>query len=264
MSTLRVHHLDCGTMRPLALGGQTLVCHCLLVETPASGLVLVDSGLGACDFANPRARLGRWFAGTMGITRDPAVAAISQVRALGHRPEDVRHIVLTHMDLDHAGGLVDFPRARVHVHALEHEVATTRPTLMSRQRYRPAQWAHGAAFRTYSDRGEPWFGFDAVRDLDGLPPELLLVPLFGHSRGHTGVAVHTGSGWLLHAGDAYFDRGEVHAPRRECPPLLRVFQSIVEVDREARLGNQRRLRALARESREVTVFSAHDARELGS
>ena len=37
--------------------------------------------------------------------------------------------------------------------------------------------------------GEPWMGFDAVRDLDGLPPEILLVPLAGHTWGHSGVAV---------------------------------------------------------------------------
>jgi len=259
---MRIHHLNCGTLRPAALGGRAMVCHCLLIETDDAGLVLVDSGLGACDLDDPKARLGRFFSSTMGVVRDPALSAISQVRALGHRPEDVRHIVLTHMDLDHAGGLVDFPSARVHVHRAEHEVATTRPTFMSRQRYSPAQWAHGPAFRTYADHGEPWFGFDAVRQLDGLPPEILLIPLFGHSRGHTAVAVDTGAGWLLHAGDAYFDQGEVHAPRRTCPPLLRAFQSIIEVDRKARLGNQDRLRALAGSAPEVTIFSAHDEREL--
>ena len=249
-------------MKPVALGGRAMVCHCLLVETPRDGLVLVDSGFGACDLHDPKPRLGRYFAGTMGIARDPRIAAVAQVRALGHRPEDVRHIVLTHMDLDHAGGLVDFPWARVHVHRAEHEVATTRPTVMSRQRYRPAQWAHAPEFRTYEDRGESWFGFDAVRAREGLPPEILLIPTFGHSRGHSAVAVDTGDGWLLHAGDAYFDQGEVHADKRTCHPLLRVFQSIVEVDRKARLGNQDRLRALAKARPEVRVFSAHDAREM--
>ncbi len=29
-----------------------------------------------------------------------------------------------------------------------------------------------------------------------------LVPLFGHTRGHCGVAVRTEQGWLFHAGDA--------------------------------------------------------------
>src|SRR2546429_4224699 len=57
------------------------------------------------------------------------------------------------------------------------------------------------------DGGEPWFGFRAVRDLPGLPPEILVIPLPGHTRGHIGVAVDTGAGWLLHAGDAFYEIG---------------------------------------------------------
>lgn len=37
---MKVHHLNCGTMRPP--GTPTLVCHVLLVETD-NGLVLVDT-----------------------------------------------------------------------------------------------------------------------------------------------------------------------------------------------------------------------------
>jgi glyoxylase-like metal-dependent hydrolase (beta-lactamase superfamily II) len=36
-----------------------------------------------------------------------------QVQRLGFDPRDVRHIVLTHLDFDHAGGLDDFPHATV-------------------------------------------------------------------------------------------------------------------------------------------------------
>ena len=42
---------------------------------------------------------------------------------LGFSPDDVRHIVLTHLDFDHAGGIEDFPNARVHVLAREREAA---------------------------------------------------------------------------------------------------------------------------------------------
>ncbi len=34
----------------------------------------------------------------------------------------------------------------------------------------------------------------------------MLVPLFGHTLGHCGVAVRQGDRWLLHAGDAYYLR----------------------------------------------------------
>src|SRR5689334_9879688 len=44
--------------------------------------------------------------------------------------------------------------------------------------------------------GEPWNGVPAVRQLSGLPPETLALPLHGHSRGHAAIAVDTGRGWL--------------------------------------------------------------------
>jgi len=259
---MRVHHLNCGTMHPVVLGRDPMVCHCLLVETDKDGLVLVDAGFAVRDLAQPKLRLGKAFTSLARIEQDIRQAALSQVEALGFGASDVRHIILTHMDLDHVSGLVDFPAARVHVHATEHALAIARTTLMHRRRYLPALWAHDPSFRTYSDLGEPWFGFDAVRALDGVPPEILLIPLAGHTRGHAGVAVKAGDRWLLHAGDAYFSRGEVHAKERECPLLLRTFQTLVEMDRKARLANQARLRQLANTSDEVQIFSAHDPREL--
>jgi glyoxylase-like metal-dependent hydrolase (beta-lactamase superfamily II) len=259
---MRIHHLNCGSMHPVGFGKDHMICHCLLIETDAHGLVLVDTGFGKHDLEDPKARLGGSFARFVRPERDLAQAAISQVEARGFSPDDVRHVVLTHMDLDHVGGLVDFPAARVHVHAVEHADAMAQKSAKNRQRYRPVMWAHAPEFRTYSDLGEPWHGFAAVRQLDDLPPEILLVPLAGHTRGHTAVAVHGADGWLLHAGDAYFSRGEVHAEKRQGPPLLRAFQTLMEVDRKARLENQRRLRDLARSEPAVHIFSAHDPREL--
>jgi hypothetical protein len=51
MKGIRVHHLICAHLRRMSLGGLPLACHVLLVEPPASGLVLVDSGLGAAATA---------------------------------------------------------------------------------------------------------------------------------------------------------------------------------------------------------------------
>jgi glyoxylase-like metal-dependent hydrolase (beta-lactamase superfamily II) len=239
-----------------------MVCHCLLIEAN-EGLLLVDTGIGLADIADPRGRLGRWFRPVAHPRLDPAETAAHQVRRLGFRVEDVRHIVLTHLDLDHAGGLSDFPRARVHVLAAEHEAAMQRKTLLERRRYRPEQWAHGPDWVRYpAATGEPWFGFECVRSLDELPPEVLLVPLVGHSRGHCAVAVEVPGGWLLHAGDGYFFHGEMDEERPWCTVGLSLFQLIAQVDGQARRRNQERLRALAHGHREVQVFCAHDPHEL--
>lgn len=266
-----------------------LVCHCLLIETGA-GLVLVDTGIGLADIQQPRERLGAGFGAIARPVLDPKETAIYQVEQLGFAPSDVRHIVLTHLDLDHAGGLSDFPAATVHVYRPEHDAAKARATLRERERYRPAQWAHGPRFRLYDAGGERWFGFERVCALEGLSPEILLVPVTGHSRGHAAIAVRTsaagatpsqapsqvaprapeaapwsqrGAEWLLHAGDAYFHRGEMDPSRRRCPAALEVFQRAVAFDNDARLANQERLRALAREQAgRVRVFCAHDEVEL--
>jgi glyoxylase-like metal-dependent hydrolase (beta-lactamase superfamily II) len=270
---VRIHHLNCGTDCPFGgafMDGRSkgplgrLVCHCLLIETDRDGLVLIDTGYGLKDVRDPFPRLSRPFAALLNIRLREEETAIRQVQALGFDPADVRHIVLTHLDFDHAGGLEDFPNAAVHLMDAEFQSAThDRNGFVSRNRYRPMQYDDLRNWRRYTGEGEPWFGFDAVRDLRGLPPEILLIPLRGHTEGHAGVAIDTGSGWLLHAGDAYFHEDEMRRPRRRCPPGLRLYQTMMEVDRDARFANQRRLRELSLDvAAGVRLICAHDAVEF--
>lgn len=249
----------------LMYGGSShrhLVCHCLLVELD-NRLLLVDTGIGLADIAEPKKRLGGLFVACVRPVLDPTWTAVQQIEALGFSADDVGDIVLTHMDLDHAGGLSDFPHARVHVAENEYVRAQARPTRHDRMRYRPEQWSHAARWCRYAAQGEPWFGFEAVRDLEDLPAEILMVPLVGHTAGHCGVAIDTGDGWLLHCGDAYFHRGEVDRDQPRCPILLRAFQSYVESDGPMRLRNQARLRELFDEHHhDVRLFCAHDPEEF--
>jgi glyoxylase-like metal-dependent hydrolase (beta-lactamase superfamily II) len=260
---LRVHHLDCATLCTAAPGlvvgpGHAgMVCHCLLVETDA-GLVLVDTGLGTEDVRDPT-RLGVGFRVLARPRLDPEQTALRQVERLGFRAEDVRHIVLTHLDFDHAGGLADFPWATVHVTAQEHEAATRAASFVEKQRYFARQWVHAPRFELYRTEGARWCGFEAVAALRGLPPEILLVPLFGHTRGHAGVAVHATDGWLLHAGDAYFHRATVEGGA--VPRVVALLERVIQMDGPARVANQARLYTLAR-SGEARVFCAHDPAEL--
>ena len=90
-----------------------MVCHCLLIEG-AEGLILIDTGLGSADVLQPRYRLGAMRL-LLGLRLRREETAIEQIRRFGYDTRDVRHIVLTHLDLDHVGGLSDFPDARVHV-----------------------------------------------------------------------------------------------------------------------------------------------------
>ena len=269
---MRIHYLNCGTDCPV--GGALfdgfstgplarLSCAAMLIETEAE-LVLVDTGYGVQDVRRPHPRLSRAFHSLLNIKFRMEETALHQVKALGFSPGDVRHIILTHLDFDHAGGIEDFPQARVHVMEAEKFAAERkRRGFISSRRYRPMQWDDVRDWRTYAGAGEPWFGFEAVRALDGLPPEILMVPLPGHTWGHAGVAVEQGDGWVLNAGDAYFYRGEMDLERPRCTPGLRAYQTMMEVDREQRLSNQARLRDLKRDQGgKLTLFCSHDAREL--
>lgn len=251
---MRVHHLNCATMRPYLT--PPVVAHVLLVERD-EGLLLVDSGFGTGDLSDP-GRLGRAFVKIIRPAFHPGETALAQVKALGFQPEDVTDIALTHLDLDHAGGIGDFPAARVHVHQPEYDAAT-HPKLSERGRYVAAQWAHGPQWVKHADPGDEWFGFASVT---ALSDDIVLIPLLGHTRGHAGVAVRNGEGhWLLHAGDAFFDGRQVQQPPA-CSPSLAMFQRLVAPDNRLRLDNAERLRELvASQAAEVTVFCAHDKRQ---
>jgi glyoxylase-like metal-dependent hydrolase (beta-lactamase superfamily II) len=220
--------------------------------------VLVDTGLGTGDIANP-GQLGRPFRAMIRPQLRESETAVAQVRALGFDPADVHHIIATHLDLDHSGGLPDFPVAKVHLLTAERDAAM-KPTTREGLRYIPAHWPHNPRWATHDSGagGDEWFGFESVRVLPGSEVEILLIPLPGHSRGHTGVAIRRPDGWLLHCGDAFFFHGEVENPPR-CPLGLRVFQTLTQSDGKARRQNQERLRELAqRHGDEVELICSHD------
>lgn len=270
---MRIHHLDCGPLRPP--GGPLmdgisrgffgrLTCHCLAIETGAHGVVLVDTGFGMRDMLHPWPRLPAMNALMLRPRLDPERTMLRQLRRLGIAPRDVRHIVMTHLDFDHAGGLIDFPEARVHLMASEAAAARRREGVLGRIRWRPAQWGDISRWHTYPDRaGGRWFGFDAVEQLAGLPPEILLVPLPGHTPGHAGVAIETSRGWVLHAADAYFNRAEVHGMGVPVPPGAAAYEYLMAWDSRLGRANQARVRDLVRDPEaNVAVFCTHDPVEF--
>jgi glyoxylase-like metal-dependent hydrolase (beta-lactamase superfamily II) len=258
---MNVHHLICGTMKPR--GAKYLVphlarvpCNCLVVET-GECLVLVDAGLGTRDMEDP-GRLGHSNV-VLNAQRDPEQTAVRQVARLGFHPRDVRHIVCTHLDRDHAGGLADFPQARVHVSKAEHGAAMKPEGPRERDRYRRCHFAHGPNWVTYDAAlAEDWFGMRRIGGLGGLPEGIALVPLPGHTRGHCGVAVETGGGWLLHCGDAYYVRDEIEQYKRT-PLGVRCFRRVAHIDHATAVLQLTILdRALKESNGGITLLAAHD------
>src|SRR3989338_11056552 len=156
---MKIHHLNCGTLCPTRLVRRfgmpaAMICHCLLLETERHGLVLIDSGFGTQD--PPKIFEDRLQAAIyQQSTRRATETAVAQVLLLGFKTTDVRHILLTHLDRDHAGALPDFPWAKIHVSASEFEVAGREDiSRIQRLRYRRELWKHSVDWQLYSAEGE--------------------------------------------------------------------------------------------------------------
>jgi glyoxylase-like metal-dependent hydrolase (beta-lactamase superfamily II) len=271
---MRVHHLNCISSCPLGgklFDGRTasllrrgeLSCHCLLIETN-DGLVLADTGFGLRDVAAPRSRLSAFFLLMLKPEFRVEMTAARQIERLGFSTADVRHILLSHLDFDHAGGLDDFPHAHVHMLQTERDYALRQKTWLDRQRFRPQQWSTQANWLVHHSGGDHWYGFECVRPLTRCADEIALVPLCGHTFGHAGIAVRSNEGWLLLAADAYFYHTEMDPARPRCTPGLAFYQWMMDKDGAARRRNQARLRAVCNEdaARDVRVFCSHDPIEF--
>ncbi len=247
----RIHHINCGTL--LVPGYPTVVCHCLLLEDP-SGLALVDTGIGLLDVRHPVQRLGQPLIDLAGFQFNETDTAVMRIQQLGFQAGDVRHIVLTHGDPDHAGGLADFPEAQVHVGAEELAHATS-----GHGRYVSRQFEHHPRWRAYPTTAHRWLGLEARPVELGFASEVALVPLFGHTLGHCGVAVRQGERWLLHAGDAYYLRAEL---MQDDHPVSRLAAQRADDDLKRRSSLAELCRLGNHHGGEVDMIGYHDLSEL--
>ncbi len=252
---MKIHHLNCGTLKPHFPNIQSIV-YCLLIET-SSGLILIDTGFGRDDYSNPTRKM-RFFLALMGTPRDLNETAIFQVQALGYKPEDVKHIIQTHLHIDHAGGLVDFPWADVHVHEHEYQ-AIIKPKGFMEFAYVQEHWQHGPKWIRYQEPGLDWFGFKAIPILSTPEADFLFIPLPGHTRGHCGVAIGKPSNWLLHCGDAaspYHSGSDVHDRGEKSYHLNFIPHRLAD---KILGGHNSRLLALLKEhSNKIKAISSHD------
>lgn len=247
----RMWHLNAGWIQ--ASPSTKACCHCLVLQDERS-VALIDTGIGLEDVRDPFGRIGKELIERVGFLFDARDTAIEQLRARGIEASNVEHIILTHLDADHVGGLADFPNATVHVSREELEAME-----QGSPRYLPSQFTHGPKWHAHDPSKQQWFGLEA-RKLD-LPfdKEVYLIPLFGHTTGHCGVAVEHDGRWVLYVGDAYYLKLELDRPEHSIGQLA----ASRAVDNSLRLQNLDELRRLRTEhGDQIQMFGYHDVTEL--
>lgn len=175
-----------------------------ILEHPGAGVLLVDTGFHASVAEDPKKNmgpvLGRLLNTTM--TRDEGVP--DQLRARGLDPKDVRYVVMTHLHVDHASGVAQFPDATFIVTKREWDSATEGSQLT--RGYVSRQFDHAFDWRTIDFDGEEvnsFASFGRTLDLFG-DGSVRLAYTPGHTLGHMSVLVRTRAGEFLIAADSIY------------------------------------------------------------
>jgi glyoxylase-like metal-dependent hydrolase (beta-lactamase superfamily II) len=179
-----------------------------LVRHPQAGAVLIDTGLHPSCTVDPKQNLGR--VGTIAfpdLKMEPKQAVTEQLRALGVEAAGVKLVVMTHLHIDHASAMSEFPNATFVFSAREWEAATEPRGWQ--HAYRQRQFDHGFDYRTLDFEGadtdsHSTFGrsFDLLGD-----GSIRAVYTPGHTHGHMSVVLRLAGGReALVAGDAIYTR----------------------------------------------------------
>jgi N-acyl homoserine lactone hydrolase len=219
-----------------------------LVEHPGVGPILIDTGFHPSVAAKPTANLGRLSQFSFrNIEMKPDQAVSAQLRARGIEPAQVKVVLMTHLHIDHASAISEYPEATFVVSAAEWAAASDQGQFHG---YVKRQFDHGFDWRLLDFEGrdaESFSGFARSFDLfrDG---SVRAVYTPGHTLGHLSVVLRTERGEVLVAGDAIYMRetlADTHLPyRTEDEHLFR--------------RSLREIRQYATETPEALIVPGHD------
>ncbi|MFN8790040.1 MAG: MBL fold metallo-hydrolase [Bdellovibrionales bacterium] len=181
-----------------------------LLLKSANRNVVIDCGNGLDFILKYGEKLGTKFAEMYNI--DPEGPSLEKsLAAHGLKPDQIHHVILTHLHFDHAGGATTekggrlvptFPKARYYVQKKNLETAQ-KPNLRERASYFPANF-------------QPLLDAGVLNLLEGDQTELLpgisVYVSNGHTQGQQVVKVSDGSSTLLYCADLIPTSSHVRLP----------------------------------------------------
>ncbi|HYW23829.1 MAG TPA: N-acyl homoserine lactonase family protein [Terriglobales bacterium] len=204
-----------------------------LVQTDDGQNVLIDTGVS-------RQLIGAYGRSPgVGIRMEADDYVVSQLDRIGVSPEDVRYLVCTHYDGDHAGNHDAFPSAELVVQRVHHEAAMAG---MDRFQSLRAQWDRpGGRYRFVDGDAE-------------LLPGIELIETSGHVPGHQAVLVRLAeTGPVLLAIDAIPAGNQLDPDTREITPF--------DQEEAGVRASTRKLVELAASEQVTLMVFGHDAEQ---
>lgn len=247
---IQIHHLNC--VRIVSPINDNVCGHCILLNENGK-LILIDTGIGLLDTLHPQQRIGQELIEMVGYRFDENLTMIRQIEKLGLSPQNVTDCIISHLDNDHIGGLADFTQATVHVGIEEFENYQS-----GNVRYLTTPLSHNPKIQTYPSSDFNWFGFEARKVEIDIETEIYLIPLFGHTLGHCGVAFKIDNKWLFYIADAYYMRVELTDSTH---PVNQLAKMRADND-DLRIETLGKIRNLAIKYPNIHMFGYHDIAEF--
>jgi glyoxylase-like metal-dependent hydrolase (beta-lactamase superfamily II) len=254
---MKIHHCNCASfcpfhseklMKRLAPELSNLITQCLIIESK-DGIILVDSGIGQAQMEfGKRNKIQDFIIGTQ---YDEKQTMIHQLKARGIKREDVKHIFVTHLDYDHAGGVMDFPEATLHLLKDEWEVANFSEDKRDIFRYKRYLWQNQKKVEIY-DGGELWKRKTKKIQLRGIEEKLFVIPLLGHTKGHAGLFIEKEN--TIFAGDAFMNHRQILDNYES--RLLKIYNKITCYNLDQYYETIDQIRFFHKE--EIKILNSHD------
>jgi N-acyl homoserine lactone hydrolase len=168
------------------------------IEHP-EGVIVVDTGAAAHLKSLPRWHPYFRFAVRFDI--EPEQEAGPQLRGLGIGARDVKTVVLTHLHIDHDGGLAHFPHSRILASA--GEIARASGIAGAMLGYLPKRWPKWFAPEPLAWQPAACGPFASSARISAAG-DVIAVPTPGHTPNHLSVVVRDGDHEIMLAGDASY------------------------------------------------------------